>query len=1197
MTQSLSPTQIRDDLHGILIRDLLGPAGGPEEELDRRESRVRDRYLTGMLAPQRSEDAHGQPVRASQRDEVTDAEVDEERDLDADLPDALDTGAEEDGEDATSDFVMPGGRTFCPSSMGLTFQVERSVESLRVEATWGCYERKESVNQTKPDGAAYRVWKRRPAGGSLVIPLRQGGIGRLVVDAEFPDVTVQGKVRLTPAGWIVTLFLVNGQTEPSEKRAPKDPVWLFQAKLAVTDGAHPGRAIFTQRLTVRRSYDHADEVTRQELQSLAMLYRKWPDFAVGHGVAVDAQRNAGMLLAHRLETTFLPSTDVAQFAAPTAEDIPALGGVLLDMKLLAEAPRVELLEGLGRLEQAYAAWIAVEESKQTDPAENLSGHEEAAREAVRRCRRACARLREGIVTLAENPHAERAFRFANRAMWQQRVRTDFARKRKADATLIPAACDLPSNRTWRPFQLAFILLNLASIANPHHPDRSGEDAVADLLWFPTGGGKTEAYLGLTAFTLAMRRLDPAKGGYDAQHGLAVLMRYTLRLLTLQQFQRASALLCACEAIRRDDTTLWGAEPFRVGLWVGSKTTPNTLAAADEAIKAMLDGNPSGRGSPHQLLSCPWCGTKITPHHIKVHHGVTDVGRCAVHCGDPLGECLFSEAKSPKEGLPVMVVDEEIYRRPPALLIATVDKFAQMPWRGEVQMLFGRVNGFCSRHGFLSPDVDDSGQHNAWRGLPRTSREEHPQLRPPDLIIQDELHLISGPLGTLAALYETAVDELCSWTLDGKTVRPKIVASTATIRRADEQIRKLFARKLEVFPPQGTDMADSFFARRREPSPESPGRRYVGICAFGRKFPSALVRTYVAALGGAKSLFNAHDTLADPWMTLTGYFNSIRELAGARRLLEDDIRQRLRKAALRGLSERRLGFGDVDELTSRRSSSEIPRILERLEVKFSKAAQQQREDDRKARVKSTVQAPLDAVLATNMISVGVDVDRLGLMVVAGQPKTTSEYIQATSRVGRSRSAPGLVLTVFNWARPRDLSHFEGFGHYHETFYQHVEALSVTPLASRALDRGLSGVLVSLMRLMESRLNANRSAGLLTDDDALMDECLEIIIRRAGILSDSPSSRAAQVTEIQTELHRRRDWWLEARNPESSVLGYKRTDGVLPLLHPSDGQRWELFTCLNSLRDVEGNVLLMMSDNKRGLRPERRNGQTNEEEETP
>lgn len=1194
----MTPDELRDKLHEMVIKDLLGPAGGPEEEFDRRESRVRDRYLTGMLAPQRSEDSQRQAASAGKSDTPGEAGVDEEKDVDADLPDALDTGAEEDGEDATSDFVMPGGRTFCPSSMGLTFQVERSAESLLVEATWGSYERKESINQTKPDGSAYRVWKRRPAGGAVLIPLRQGGTGKLVPDPEFPAVTLQGKVRLTPAGWIVTLFLVNGQTEPPEKRAPKDPVWLFQVKLAVNDGAHPGRAIFTQRLTVRHSHNHADEVTEQELQTLAMLYRKWPDFAVGHGVAVDAHRNKGSLLAHRLETTFLPSTEVAQFAAPTADDIPALGGVLLDMKLLAELPKPELLEGLGRLEQAYAAWIAAEEAKQSDPAENLSDHAEAARAAVRRCRRACSRLREGIATLAASPHAERAFRFANRAMWQQRVRTDFARRRKTDATVTPEACDVPANRTWRPFQLAFILLNLSSVANPHDPDRSGEHAVADLLWFPTGGGKTEAYLGLTAFTLAMRRLEPAKGGYDAQHGLAVLMRYTLRLLTLQQFQRASALICACEAIRRDDTALWGLEPFRVGLWVGSKTTPNTLAAADEAVKALLDGNPSGRGSPHQLLSCPWCGTKITPHHIKVHLGVTGVGRCAVHCGDPLGECLFSEAKSPREGLPVMVVDEEIYRRPPALLIATVDKFAQMPWRGEVQMLFGRVNGFCSRHGFLSPDVDDSGQHNAWRGLPRTNREEHAQLRPPDLIIQDELHLISGPLGTLAALYETAVDELCSWTLDGKTVRPKIVASTATIRRADEQIRKLFARKLEVFPPQGTDMADSFFARRREPSADFPGRRYVGICAFGRKFPSALVRTYVAALGGAQSLFDAHDTLADPWMTLTGYFNSIRELAGARRLLEDDIRQRLRKAPLRGLAERRLGFGDVDELTSRRSSPEIPRILERLEVKFSKAAQQQREADRKARPKHTVQAPLDAVLATNMISVGVDVDRLGLMVVAGQPKTTSEYIQATSRVGRSRGAPGLVLTVFNWARPRDLSHFEGFGHYHDTFYQHVEALSVTPLASRALDRGLSGVLVSLVRLMESRLNANRSAGLLTDNDALMNQCLEIILRRAGILSDSPSSRAAQVAEIRNELHRRREWWLgAAKSPESAVLGYKRADGVLPLLHPSDGQRWELFTCLNSLRDVEGKVLLMMSDNKRGLRPERRNKETNEAEETP
>ena len=336
---------------------------------------------------------------------------------------------------------------------------------------------------------------------------------------------------------------------------------------------------------------------------------------------------------------------------------------------------------------------------------------------------------------------------------------------------------------------------------------------------------------------------------------------------------------------------------------------------------------------------------------------------------------------------------------------------------------------------------------------------------------------------MVALYETAVDEMCSWTVNGKRVRPKVIASTATIRRAADQVRKLFLRKLDVFPPQGTSIEDSFFSIQRPAGVEYPGRRYLGICAFGRRYPVAMIRVYVALMASAQRLFEKYDNLADPWMTLTGYFNSIRELAGTRRLVEDDIRTRLRDADQRGLAKRQIRFGAVEELTSRKTGTDIPKILERLELTFDKAQDAQREADRKAGQQPTTR-PFDAILATNMISVGVDIERLGLMAVAGQPKNTSEYIQATSRVGRSTSGPGLVVTLFNWARPRDLSHYETFEHYHETFYKHVEALSVTPFSARAQTAGLSGVLVALMRLRDQRLNANAKAGELQDTDAEM-----------------------------------------------------------------------------------------------------------------
>ncbi len=771
-------------------------------------------------------------------------------------------------------------------------------------------------------------------------------------------------------------------------------------------------------------------------------------------------------------------------------------------------------------------------------------------------------------------------------MWQQRVRSTYSRQvRKKE--LEPGApldpLDIPRNRSWRVFQLAFVILNLPGLTRLDHEDRCHEtEAVADLLWFATGGGKTEAYLGLTAYTVALRRLQGEIEGRNGDHGIAVLMRYTLRLLTLQQFQRAAALICACEMIRRSNLEKWGDVPFRLGLWVGSKATPNSLKSAAEALRqGSTGGRPTVRGNPRQLISCPWCGREIREHHVKVYEGTSEIGRCVTYCSDATGDCDFTEAKSPKEGLPVMVVDEEIYRRPPSLLIATVDKFAQMPWKGEVQQLFGQVSGLCERHGFLSPEVekDDSGNHQTYKGQPGVKRKDHAPLRPPDLIIQDELHLISGPLGSMVALYETAVDELCTWTVDGKRVRPKVVSSTATIRRASDQIKKTFLRKVEVFPPQGTSIDDSFFALRRRAGEQYPGRRYLGICALGRRYPVAMIRVYTALMASAQVLYEKYDNLADPWMTLTGYFNSIRELAGTRRLVEDDIRSRLRDADERGLAKRRIWMGAVEELTSRKSGLDIPGILERLETVFDKSHEAQREIDRKDGNR-VLPRPYDVMLATNMISVGVDIERLGLMVVAGQPKTTSEYIQASSRVGRSRSGPGLVVTIFNWARPRDLSHFETFEHYHDTFYKHVEALSVTPFSEPALKRGLAGVLVGMMRLHDQHLNANEDAGKLSDTDPEMPWIMQRIVDRAERATGDPAVGVL----VRKMLEERRDKWLNlVHNQHDYALGYKDgPGGIIGLLKEPGAESWEEFTCLNSLRDVEGTVNLVLDPNTAGLR---------------
>jgi hypothetical protein len=1007
MTLPISkPHTIRDELTRMIVRDLLGPAGGEDEELDQREDHVYQRYLIGMLAPKASE--------------VLGQEMDE-----------LATEEDEETEDGAADTGVPAGSTYFPSSMGMSFTADDDAKEIVVECEWGKYHRIKSETQVSKTGNPASVWKREAIKPKLLtLKLVQGSFGPTAPHPDHPLVVIQGRMRHTSHGWVVTIFLVNQQEERKRQNEPKDEVWVFQPKLRVR--SLENQPIFCQRYEAKTDLSKMDPLTREEMETMAMLYRHHREFAVGHGVSIHATLPQSLAeRATAVETEWAPISEVPQQTPRSEADDANLQGMLLDMKSLAELPKEDLITGLRRIEIAYGIWIQAEKAKIANPSEKLAGHEAAAQRAVDACNRAQQRIKAGIDLIERDATAEEAFRFANRAMWQQRVHTIFSRgirKKELKPKDGIAAVDVPENRSWRLFQLAFILLNLPSITDLHHPERSHEtDAIADLLWFATAGGKTEAYLGLTAYTLGLRRLQGKTNGRAGDHGIAVLMRYTLRLLTLQQFQRAAALLCACEVIRRSNKeNRWGTTPFRLGLWVGRNTTPNTLNAAAEALRqGRVGGRPHLGGTPHQITSCPWCGTEIREMHLKVYEAPSDVGRCVTYCGDNLGMCDFSEAKAPKEGLPVMVVDEDIYRRPPALLIATVDKFAQMPWKGETQMLFGQVNGICPRHGFRSPEIEDAKSHPTKNGLPKVQSLPHGPLRPPDLIIQDELHLISGPLGSMVALYEAAIDELCSWEVDGQRVRPKVIASTATISRAPDQVRKLFVRKLEVFPPQGTNIKDSFFAIQRETGEKYPGRRYLGICAFGRRYPVAMIRSYVAHMAAAQVLYEQYDNLADPWMTLAGYFNSIRELAGTRRLVEDDIRARLRDADQRGLAKRRVRA--VEELTSRKSGTDIPKILERLEAKFDKALESLRAQERKEGKPLSSTTPYDVVLATNMISVGVDVDRLGMMVVAGQPKNTSEYIQATSRVGRSSFGPGLVCTVYNWARPRDLSQYERFDH--------------------------------------------------------------------------------------------------------------------------------------------------------------------------
>jgi hypothetical protein len=1138
---------IRDELYGLVVADLRGPLGGEFEEFGREAPT--ERYLLARLAPQ------GTLIEPDDQDEN---------------PAADDVDPTEPPPEPTA----PNITSLSPSALGCTIYLAGDTAELTATATWASYERVASEYDTGPS----MLWRRKPARGRATVTLREGELAVQELNPDYPHVVLRGRARRHRGDWLVSLFLVNAQQKPQGRG---DAYWLFQVELRL---ATPnGDPAFLPR---PESVSGGDEADQAEQRRLAMAHRHTPEFATGHGTAVHVTTADGEpMRAVEVRTESVPSYEIPFTDVPAAEtdsDLPDLADLILDMKVLAEASTDDLSAGLTPLVTAYRGWIHAQEATLTAPERHLNGYAADAAAALAAARRAADRIEAGIELIKADGQARQAFRFANRAMHLQRVHIIAAEARQKDKDLTldaaVAAIDVRKNRSWRPFQLAFLLLNLPSLSDPAHQERTGgSTAVADLLWFPTGGGKTEDYLGLTAYTLAIRRLQPDLGGLNSKAGVAVLMRYTLRLLTIQQFQRAATLICAAEVIRRSDPAVWNTEPFRIGLWVGARVTPNRTSDAADWLKQQRGGRGGPSRAPclsHQLTACPWCGAGLEAGRDITVDLVTR--RTLLTCPDPF--CEFGMNLTHDEGLPVVIVDEEIYRLLPSLVIGTVDKFAQLAWRGETQALFGRVSRRCARHGYVTADLmntdwelnSDTSKHPAKNQHPAARLERVSSLRPPDLIIQDELHLISGPLGSLVGLYEAAVDRLATWEISPNgpglpgtatpsapvMVRPKVIASSATVRRASRQIGALFDRRTDVFPPPGIDVADSFFARQRPPQ-DRPGRRYVGICAHGTRMRSVLIRVYVSVLGAAQKVHEKYgkNPVTDPYMTLVGYFNSLRDLGGMRRLVEDDVSARLTRAEDRGLARRYDPL--LKELTSRLSSTEIPGILSQLSVPFP-------------RVQGSA-PPIDVLLATNMIAVGVDVSRLGVMVVASQPKSTAEYVQATSRVGRA--APGLVFTVFNWARPRDLSHYESFEHFHATFYRHVEALSVTPFADRALDRGLTGVLVALVREMSQAYNGNAKAGAFDRNDLLADHVVRYLQRRTVSVTGNQATGTVVVDALDARLNQ----WDKERRVPGRRLAYDTpgtADDVAPLLRRPDGSAWRRMTCPTSLRDVEPGIRLLL-----------------------
>lgn len=1141
-----SHSDVRDFYESFVERTLLGPGLGEGGEADPEEifhsgampSRV---YSTGILYPRRALD----DSQTETSDENADSNDKESAQLDPESTEVESIGRDALDAEGADEFVAGRASEFMPSAMGASFILAKNT-GISVQVSLGLYKKVSVPNSDKE--ISYR-YKRSPL--TDTVKFTKDDIDSLTSVKRTDSINIKGLpadlkgrvhifVRIIegvaasdyPACKLVTVTLLNETNITAKSGKAKDEECFYQCRLTIepegTGGICP----------------YPDRNLNGDVDQLALLYRNVRSFAVGHGCAVAWEQSSG--LATKITTEYLPRYELDPLDPNPVPDCSDLS-----MEVLGLENKEAGIVLCNKLLDRYDEWVG----SLPQIASKLDNRFlAAAKKNHELCLAALKRMREGV-GLLNVPRNWKAFSLANRAMLEQQkhylLSSEFARDwnansltgqftlNKLDADGYSDALKKKKLGFWRPFQLAFILMNIRGIVDPSSEDRSK----VDLIWFPTGGGKTEAYLGLTAFSLFVRRLNAP----DAT-GTSVVMRYTLRLLTSQQFERAAALICACEVIRKKNSDLLGNNQYTIGLWVGSAVTPNTFKDAHDVRKKMTSRFPSSKS--FVVNRCPWCGAKM--------------GRVSSKDG-ACGTELFGYDSSPRHftfkcpdttcdfagGLPMQVVDEALYQSPPSLLIGTVDKFTTLAWNVDSHSLFGISNDFA-------------------------------EVPKPDLFIQDELHLISGPLGSMVGMYEVAIDGLSTTFKDGTMLtRPKIIASTATASCAVEQIKALYNRDGYVFPPQGIDADDSFFARSLKAPfgiSKPRGRVYRGILGTSGSHIMTQVKLTAALLQAAKSA-RTSSALVDPYYTIVQYYNSLRELGQAATTVSAELKEQLVALRRRNGLARPEKVGEPDyrrfvnrpiELASFIESHEINDVLGLLFKPITN------DDDAliRPRPKSDDRDdwPVDICMATSMIQVGLDVPRLGLMMVVGQPKTSSEYIQSTSRVGRG-AAPGLVFAVYNQSKPRDRSHLEHFTSYHSSLYRWVEPTSVTPFSLPTRERALHAVAIILARNWGGRRILNPNGG---PDPTLRARISEWILKR--VRDVDPDEHESVGDELDHFFQK----WCHASISEYGKM-HQEPDVTGVLMCPAGQSRMESnqppFPTPTSMRNVDPNCgIYIAGDNK-------------------
>ncbi len=1014
----------KDYILGLVKTELIGPV----EEQEVLESSPLNTYVCGILwaRPLNSADSKSDDERDFETNQVLidSSAVGEEDDADSAVPVEPDL-------DAAGDDVIARSALRKPSTMGISVMLGADTNVVEATFSFGTYHHSEEIRQYGIEGKTrkFHLYTRKQHCVKMRFDFSTEKVfytSDKVEELKEYGVSINATKRIGKSGQerLVT-FSVSNEKYAQSRDIVQNENALFQCRFDIQTPSGEFVAFDPEFSTI---YDIEDEI-------LAMQYRNVRNYAQGHGCATQFKIEDGK--CRSVQSEFIPVSEVRQMKPLEVEQEERK---LFSLRYLSTGSREEILARLSKFIDKYESWLKAQ--TEYGKKNEFKRFERAVNSCLENISKCVERLRAGVSCLRSSDIAWKSFVLCNRAMYRQRESMALMRGGIASKKEFAEKTEDPR---WYPFQLFYLLMIV-----PDFVDRdSAYKDVVDLLWFPTGGGKTEAYLAVSAFLIFYERLSKCRPFY----GTTIIMRYTLRLLTVQQFERASALICACEEIRRDEHL--GGNEISIGLWIGGNSAPNRRDEAQKALEKLMAGEQLYElSTPVQITKCPYCGKTLSAANYRI-----DNDGMKIVCDD----CGV---------LPIYIIDEDIYDRAPTLIISTIDKFARIVWEERTGRIFG-----CNM---------------------KTNK--------PKLIIQDELHLISGPLGTLTGLYESAIDRLC---LDENGNKPKIIASTATVKNAAHQIAGLYGRKHFQFPPSGLDSTDSFFAVQASKE-ERPSRFYVGLSEQGGSMTDLMIRTY-SVLSVADYFLSAcpeyDEKVVDQYYTIIGYFNAIKDLGTASTIVKERMRAYI-SSLLNGkfiAESQKLGigkFGDDEddgeedlqdpktekfrygcrmrpgELTSRKNATEVKNILDELNRGYEK-------DGDNSQV-------YKYILSSNMFSVGVDIDRLGLMVVYGQPKSNSDYIQATGRVGRTN--PGLVFCLYNAFRSRDRSYYERFNQYHSCFYRYVEPTSVTPFSRRSIEKGLHSVFIALVRHLVPEMEHNDGASQFSENDQTVQGIYRYLLAR-------------------------------------------------------------------------------------------------------